>query len=546
MDSDYPPLPSSRAIDASLQNISLSDGKGMVHLSSGSGTPISIANGYGQNSCSQPNARVIVDSGDILLEYASAGNALQGTSGPAAHRWRVSSEALVQSSPYFRALLDPDKFSEGRDLMRQRELHGFGVDFNGEVPGSPGYSQAQDALPTIQLPDTHLSPRLGLDTIEFFLRALSFNSFNEEEKINFDAEVRAQRPASVVRLVELADAFNSPQVIRDTLKRSGYTLGKPKLPLTKFNLSMLKLNEDRIRQSMFIANFLNDRTAFQMLTHALIVAGSRSWVNGLDNPAPDSPSWHHFPDDLEEELYYRRQCVLNTITDLQAHFLRVYGALEDPAGPKASNNPPINPLSAASRQYQYQCRCGFGNSSACDAFHLGQMTRFFAVRTKTIFLGSMLIDPDFTPDGEESESDLESGNQPERPNPSTTDITSIISSLKQCPDYQIDSNHTACGIRRRLLPTLDCIEGFVGDERGLLGINLKYWQRGHGEGGSGTQWPHIHGSWANRSLRRALIIDLRLSRISGIPLMSPGTFGAEFREEDARLLFTAKKRNWEA
>lgn len=245
-----------------------------------------------------------------------------------------------------------------------------------------------------------------------------------------------------------------------------------------------------------------------------------------------------------EELYYRRQCVLDTITDLQAHFLRVYGALEDPSAPKRNN--PSATSTAVSRQYQ--CRCALGNSSACDTFHLGQMTRFFSLRTKTIFIGSTLLDPDFNqgiedPDADtDAYADAERGNQQERP----PDITSVISLLKQCPDYQIDSNHTACGIRRRFLPSLDCIEGFVGDERGLLGVNLHYWRGEESRGGGERTWPNILGSWANRSHRRACVMDLRLSRISGIPSMSPGGIAGQFREEDARLLFTAKKRNWES
>ncbi|KAL3481968.1 hypothetical protein BJX99DRAFT_111699 [Aspergillus californicus] len=548
MDSEYPPLPSSKVVDAALQSTSLLDGEGAVNISSGSGTPLSVAHGHQQGSSSKSCTRVIIESGDIILEYTPVKRDPTGEGESVGCRWRVSSDSLMQNSPYFRALLDPDKFYEGRHLMRQRKLYGpgIGAEVDRDAIGFPGSNPAQDMLPTIRLPDNHLSSRLGLDNIELFLKVLSFDSFNEEEKESFHAEVKTQRLPAITKLIELADAFNSLQSVRDTLRRSGYTPGKPKLPLTKFNTSMLKLNEDRIRQSISISKFLNDRTVFQMLTHTLIVTGSKSWINGIHSPEPDTPSWHYFPDGLEEELYYRRQCVLNTITDLQAHFLRVYGALGDPAGTKPPNTPGIPPPTA-SRQTQtqfYQCRCALGNSSACDAFHLGQMTRFFTLRTKTIFLGSTLIDPDFNPniDEESDQEDQQSG----RSSP-PSQITSIIASLKQCPDYQIDSNHTACGIRRRFLPSLDCLEGFVGDERGLLGVNLKFWQ-GQEQGGSraGTKWPHIAGSWANRSLQRALVIDLRLARISGIPAMSRGTFRAGSREEDARLLFTAKKRNWEA
>ncbi|KAK1146928.1 hypothetical protein N8T08_002255 [Aspergillus melleus] len=338
-------------------------------------------------------------------------------------------------------------------------------------------------LPTVRLPSDHFSPKLGVDAIEMFLRMLSFDAFDDEAKRNFDAEIKPQRTSLISRVILLADSFNSPHVVKETLKRSGYAYGR-KIAFPKFDDQMLKLTED-------------------------------------------------------QELYYRRQCILNTITDLQAYFLRAYGALEETDDPK-----PTNAISflGGNQSRHYQCRCGYGNSSACDMFHLGQMTRFFALRTKTVFLGSSLIDPDFgtDPDGD---GDGDGNNNGLDPLPSSTsgpptDISAIISSLKQCPDYQIDSNHTGCGIRRRFIPPLDCIEGLVGDRRGLLGIELNRWDV--------TQWPLASGSWANRSLRRALVIEIHFARISAIPRMSPGLILADSREESARLFFTAKKRRWEA
>jgi hypothetical protein len=247
-------------------------------------------------------------------------------------------------------------------------------------------------------------------------------------------------------------------------------------------------------------------------------------------------------------LYYRRQCVLNTVTDLQAYFLRAYGALEE-------LEEDMKPTS----------------TSACDAFHLGQMTRFFALRTKTIFLGSTLIDPDFSPDLEDDEytpanTNNNSSNTPPIP---STDITALLASLKQCPDYQIDSNHTGCGIRRRFLPALDCIERFVGDGRGLLGISLRLWDRDIDKSTSSSAKPSLpsRSSWANRALRRAQTVDIRSAKITAVhynnnkkknnnannppgpaptPLRSGSGSGSASQEEDARLLFTARRRNWEA
>lgn len=299
MDSEYPPLPSSRAIDATLQNLSLSDGEGAAQVSSESETPVLVANGRGQESA-QAKAQTVIEDGDLILEYTTSKHSLPSTRASVTYRWKVSSKALMQSSPYFRAFLDPEKFSEGRSFMKQMELHSLGVNSStNETVESSSFDPDQDALPIMRLPDTHLSPRLGADTVGLFLRVLSFESFNWEEKEAFDKDLKAQKPSFIAGLIELSDAFNSPQVIGESLKRSGYSPGKPKLPMTKFNSAMLKLNEDRIRQSIYIAKFLNRQAVFQMLTHSLVVAGSRFWVNGVERPEPGAPSWHYLADGLE-------------------------------------------------------------------------------------------------------------------------------------------------------------------------------------------------------------------------------------------------------
>lgn len=200
------------------------------------------------------------------------------------------------------------------------------------------------------------------------------------------------------------------------------------------------------------------------------------------------------------------------------------------------------------RPREFQCRCGFGNSNACDAFHLGQMVRFFAIRTKTVFLGSSLLDSEFTLDSDEEDGYGNGDGDGETEATTTTtspptDVTAIIASLKQLPDYQIDSNHTGCGIRRRIVPALDCIERFVGDGRGLLGISSPRPTNGDAE----TKLPLAVNSWRTRSLRRAWRVDIRFSRITAVHYMPPGGSSRTVsQEEDARLFFTARKRYWES
>ena len=179
------------------------------------------------------------------------------------------------------------------------------------------------------------------------------------------------------------------------------------------------------------------------------------------------------------------------------------------------------------------------NASQCDLFQLGQMTRFFAMRTKTIFLGSDLTDPEFSLDV--ANGDKEGTGREERASalPSShipsTDVITILASLKQYPDYQIDSHHGSCGVRRRLIPIIPCIEKYLVDPRALLGINIGSW--GQPLARNSERW--LRG-------RRDHIVDIRLSQIVAIRFPGTQSTGPISAEEDAALLFTAKKRNWEA
>lgn len=242
---------------------------------------------------------------------------------------------------------------------------------------------------------------------------------------------------------------------------------------------------------------------------------------------------------IQEELYYRRQCVLHTITDLHAHFLRKFGALEDTEEKPTSNrNSSLGAAFSTSTQIRgFQCRAGLDNASQCDLFHLGQMTRFFAMRAKTIFVGSALIDPDFNePTSEDEASETEEPNKHRSPSSDVpSDISGILTSLKQYPDYQIDSNHPACGVRRRLLPIIPCVEKYISDPRGLLGIDREDWE----------QQPRA-GAWRT-SARNDHTVGIRFSQMTDIKFPAKARAATTFPlKSEAWLLFTAKKRNWEA
>jgi hypothetical protein len=55
----------------------------------------------------------------------------------------------------------------------------------------------------------------------------------------------------------------------------------------------------------------------------------------------------------------------------------------------------------------------------------------------------------------------------------TGDIENIIGLLRQCPSYQIDKNHGHCGLRSRILPSLEYIKDCV--DTGV-GIKIARWR----------------------------------------------------------------------
>jgi hypothetical protein len=65
----------------------------------------------------------------------------------------------------------------------------------------------------------------------------------------------------------------------------------------------------------------------------------------------------------------------------------------------------------------------------------------------------------------------------------TGDVDALIGILRQCPSYQIDKNHTHCGLRSKILPALDYIKSCIDSG---LGVRLAPLKSGEGS---------LHESW---------------------------------------------------
>jgi len=176
-------------------------------------------------------------------------------------------------------------------------------------------------------------------------------------------------------------------------------------------------------------------------------------------------------------LIYRRESILNTLNDLQSYFLKAYTSKHR------------------------QCKLGYDSSAQCDSFQLGEMVRFFT-RVGTLRLQCMMYD-----DGD--------------PPFFTGSVDKLLEKLRQCPSYQINEHHSHCGLRARLLPVIELIQGLFESEAGICG---KCWVQGRAE----PMWLQ-HARVKHWTYSRSKILSKNKCE----------------RHAQAREMFTAQERVWE-
>lgn len=234
---------------------------------------------------SSPNSPILASpSGDVILKYTKP------SSGENFY-WKVDSRMLKENSPYFRVLLDPTKsFVEGQLLARQL-----------------ADTTDSDSLPVVVIPATPFTELYGVDALELFLQILCFEALASDENHGedeglqavFSFNLKAQPLSLIARLIEIADYYNSPQPVLDAFRRLDYNFGKGKLRLYKFSEATLKMSEDRIRQTIVLANFLNQELIAKVMTHTLVIVGSKRWAHPPQVPKGPYLRWQHLANGLE-------------------------------------------------------------------------------------------------------------------------------------------------------------------------------------------------------------------------------------------------------
>ena len=219
-------------------------------------------------------------------------------------------------------------------------------------------------------------------------------------------------------------------------------------------------------------------------------------------------SLYPVPNAFLVELSQRRAHILHTIGSLQTHYLSLYAV-----------------------RGSLQCRLGYDSSSACDSFQLGEMIKFLTKKGLLSLIPFQAVSPD---DPNYIWPDAYMG-----------DIENLIGLLRQCPSYQIDKNHSHCGLRSKILPALeyirDCIDAGIG-------IKVARWKMDR----SSQTWIIPKSSNANGNRRKPFTVgDHAVGEESArsfefTTARSEMEFGANMFNADksAKKLFTAERWTW--
>ncbi|KAF7904419.1 hypothetical protein EAF00_001753 [Botryotinia globosa] len=349
--------------------------------------------------------------------------------------YRVRLDTLKKHSKYFEHLLGSDTFGEGRAISARFAELSLSSKDPSELPAGE--------LPRIQITDEDDATRtIGREAVFKDMLRIIHGTAHSSKYITL---------LYISILVVMADRYDCMTMI------ARYVAGK--FSSFKYPPTLDKTSEEVVRQKILIFYHTNQALRLSAATKELILRGSSRWSIYEETDSEFLAAWWDLPEGLEDELSYRRQRIILTISSLQTHFLSLY----------------------TSRTRQ--CKLGYDSSAACDSFQLGEMVKFMTRRNLISLMPYQAVPPD----------------DPEFiwPEAYTGDIELLIALLRECPSYQIDKNHGHCGLRNKLLPALsyikDCIDGGIG-------IKTKFWKTER----SSQTW--IPSPSTNNSNKKAFVV----------------------------------------
>ncbi|KAF1996348.1 hypothetical protein P154DRAFT_525628 [Amniculicola lignicola CBS 123094] len=345
--------------------------------------------------------------------------------------YRVGSTVLQQHSRYFESLLS-GRFSEGQRLSEA--LQALKDAGHSNVADAPA-----DALPRVAI--VNIGRISKVSTIQNlaadFLRAVH----------GHDLGIANPPVANLANLAVVADRFDAlPYLARYVQRKKLLHAIDAK---AKKGATTTTPPEERVRQKLLVGLLFDHPPWVTKYSKYLIMRDSAQWRPGLEED--DSAAlWWDIPNGVEDELIQRREYILETINSLQQHFLKLYMSGER------------------------QCKLGYDSSVQCDSFQLGETVRFFS-KLGTLRMQGTIYDA-------------------AEPTHYTGDIDRLLESFRACPPYQVDRNHSHCGMRSRLIPLLDMLQNQLSLDTGSLDIGI-----------CADCWNHHRTSYAWSSAKRPVL-----------------------------------------
>ncbi|KAH7055925.1 hypothetical protein B0J12DRAFT_437098 [Macrophomina phaseolina] len=415
----------------------------------------------------QPEAGPVIISagGDVLLRVKEDDD-------KEGFLYRVESTRLRAASSYFEKLLS-GSFSEASHVSVQHDQLRKQYPSMADVP--------LDQLPEVTIVDIGRTSKVS--TIKLitadFLRALHEQALGNGKD--------APPVTNMANLAIVADRFDALATFSRFVHRRKYL---QMMDAKAKGKTAATLTEERVRQKLLIGTLLDHPPWIQLYSKKLILSGSARWKKeALDESG--GALWWDIPSGIEDELIFRRSCILDTINSLQSHFIKLYTS------------------------GQRQCRLGYDSSAQCDVYQLGEMIRFFT-RIGTLRLDSAICDSDST-EGYHG------------------DISRLLDSLRQCPSYQIDKNHSHCGLRTKMIPLLDHLQSCLG------GSATPY-----DSGICGECWRERRAEYAWSQAKRPVLWSIRSAAPRPGPREPHTKENCLRRHAAVRDMFTAAEHDWSA